>query len=338
MNEKENIINRIICSMLPSLSSDQIDELRRQLHAHLCQYDITPQKTALIPWDGSAYAVIDQFCSAKLATGKSRRTIEQYRLAARAMVDYICKPVQQITDDDITRFFIHHRATHNVGETTMHNIRAYLSSFFGWCRRARIINENPMDLVEAIRPDVRVQRPFADEDVVQMRDACEAARGRTRLRNKAILDMLNSSMVRVSELIGLDRTDIDLGRRECIVYGKGNKERVVYFDAATKIHLQEYLASRTDSCPALFIGSKAPARRLTAEAIRSILAGIGQQGHVAKVHPHRFRRTGATRCLRHGVPIDAVSKMMGHAEIATTQLYAQQSTDALKYQFSTVYA
>jgi site-specific recombinase XerD len=188
-----------------------------------------------------------------------------------------------------------------------------------------------MDLVETIKPDKLVKLPFSDEEVVALKDSCK------ELRDKAMVDFLNSSMIRVGELVKLNRDDIFFGERECVVFGKGRKERIAYFDSSAKMHLEEYLKARTDSSPALFVSLGEKANRLSVKGVQTRLKLIGKQANVTKVHPHRFRRTGATRCLIKGVPLDILQELMGHSDIKTTQIYAKNNKQTIKSYFTRVY-
>lgn len=329
---KNTIINEIVCAMMPVLEQEQLDELKRQLNIQFAKYDVSLKETALVVYDDTDYEIIKKFAMAKLATGKSQRTVKNYCAVIKALADSSEKSVVEMNEDDIVSYLYSYQTTHKIGNTTLRNMRAYLSSFFSWCRKSRIIDRNPMDMVGTIRSDTKIKKPFSDEEVVALKDACETP------RELALIDFLDSSMVRIGELVGLDRDNIQINERECVVYGKGRKERIAYFDGAAKKHLEEYLATRTDNNPALFVTERKPTNRLSAYGVRHVLKSIAKRADVSNVHAHRFRRTGATRCLDRGMPLDVLSGMMGHTDTKTTQIYARRNSRVVKNYYLSVYA
>lgn len=331
---KEELINNIICSMIETLNSGQLQHLKQQLRIHLSRYDVSEAYTELAEYSSLdySYELLQKFIKSKIASGRKISTCQIYKSTISSVLQYINKPVTQITEEDISSYLYEYQTVGRAQNTTVRNCRAYLSSFFSWLRRNRYIQQNPIDLVDSIKLCEKVKKPYTDEELVSLKDNAG------NLRNLAIVDFLNSSMVRVSELCRLNRNDIVFDSRECIVLGKGNKERTVYFDGQTKRHLEEYLKTRTDEHPALFVHLRNGRNiRLKASGIRKMLKDIGNEANIEKVHPHRFRRTGATRCLINDVPLDHVQALLGHSDIKTTQIYAKCNKAAVKNSFTRVY-
>lgn len=322
---KTEIINNIINSMASVLNGQQIEKLKEQLYISLNNVDLVKRETSLSVCEEQNHILLKNFLGAKIAAGKTKRTIKAYGSLISYALNDINKNITDINEDDIRLFLYRCRAKGNT-TVTMRNTRAYLSTFFGWLRKNKYIASNPIDLVEPIKIEKTIKKPFTDEEVVILKDNCD------NLRDRAIIDLLNSSMIRVSELVGLNRDDVVMSERECLVYGKGQKERVVYFDGEAKIHLEEYLKSRKDDNPALFV-SKNGRNRLKDTGIRSILSKLSEKTNVNKVHPHRFRRTGATRCLTRGMKLEELQTILGHKDVQTTLIYTDINKNRLKFAY-----
>ena len=240
-------------------------------------------------------------------------------------MEQINKHILSIETDDIRNYLIQYQETRSVGKVTMDNIRRILSSFFNWLEDEGHILKSPVRRIHKMKLGRTVKDVFSDEDLEILRDSCETG------RDLAIVDMLYSTGIRVGELVRLNRSDIDFNERECIVLGKGNCERQVYFDARTKLHLQTYLNSRTDNEDALFISLKRPYRRITISSVESMLSNLGKKALIRKVHPHKFRRSMATHAIDRGMPIEQVQKLLGHVRIDTTLHYALVNQNNVKY-------
>lgn len=256
------------------------------------------------------------FISAKTVEGCSERTLRYYKTTLDKALLEISLPVPQITTDDLRSYLESYQLTGKTSQVTVDNVRRILSSFFSWLEEEDHIIKSPMRRIHKVRSCKTVKATFTDEELEEMRDSCSNA------RDLALIDLLSSTGMRVGELVGLDRDDIDFERRECIVLGKGNKQRVVYFDARTKVHLKNYLASRSDSNEALFVALQNPARRLMIGGVESRLRKLGNSLSIDRVHPHKFRRTLATRAIDKGMPIEQVQRLLGHQKIDTTLMYA----------------
>lgn len=184
--------------------------------------------------------------------------------------------------------------------------------------------KSPVRRIHKVRSEITVKETISDEQLETLRDNC------TELRDLAMVDFLASSGVRVGELVRINRSDIDFGERQCVVLGKGNKERTVYFNARAKIHLQNYLASRTDSSEALFVSLAAPFNRLTISGVEYRIRQLGKSSNIGRLHPHKFRRTMATMAIDRGMPIEQVQRLLGHVKIDTTLHYAMVNQNNVK--------
>ena len=256
------------------------------------------------------------FLDAKRIEGCSDRTLQYYRTTVEQMLKKVTTPIRRITTDEIRAYLVDYQQNGRCGKVTVDNIRRNISSFFSWLVEEDYILKSPMRRIHKIKTKTVVKEVISDESMERMRDAC------TEKRDLAILDLLYSTGIRVGELVRLNITDVDLEQRECIVFGKGDKERRVYFDAKAKVHLTEYLASRRDGNPALFVTLDAPYTRLKISGVEIRLRQLGRRLSLERIHPHKFRRTMATRAIDKGMPIEQVQKILGHAQIDTTMQYA----------------
>lgn len=232
------------------------------------------------------------------------------------MIRRIPLEIRKITTDDIREYLAEYQKMNSCGKVTVDNVRRNLSSFFSWLEEEDYILKSPMRRIHKIKTKQAVKEVITDEMIEQLRDHCKCK------RDLAMIDLLYSTGIRVGELVGLNRTDINFGERECVVYGKGDKERRVYFDAKSKLHLQDYLKERVDDNPALFVTLDAPYERLKISGVEIRVRELGRKLNMDKIHPHKFRRTMATRAIDKGMPIEQVQKILGHSQIDTTMQYA----------------
>ena len=240
------------------------------------------------------------------------------------MIVGIGKPPQQIMTDEIRQYLTGYQAERNASKVTIDNIRRILSSFFSWLEDEDYILKSPVRRIHKVKTGKVVKEVYSDEALELMRDSC------TTIRDLALIDLLASSGMRVGELVALNRDDINFNERECVVFGKGDKERLAYFDARTKIHLQNYLNSRSDDNPALFVSLVSPHRRLMICGVETRLREMGRRLNIPKVHPHKFRRTLATSAIDKGMPIEQVQQLLGHQKIDTTMHYAMVKQQNVK--------
>ena len=256
------------------------------------------------------------FLDAKQIEGCSDRTIQYYRTTIEHLFDIVDSPIRRITTEEIRKYLVEYQKMNNCSNVTIDNIRRNISSFFSWLEDEDYILKSPMKRIHKIKTIQQVKETISDEAIEQLRDSCSCS------RDLAMIDLLYSTGVRVGELVNLNIDDVDFESRECVVFGKGNKERKVYFDAKAKLHLQNYLNERTDTNPALFVTLDAPYDRLKISGVEIRVRNLGRILHMNKIHPHKFRRTMATRAIDKGMPIEQVQKILGHSQIDTTMQYA----------------
>ena len=266
----------------------------------------------------------EKFLSAKAIEGCSPKTINYYKQTINKMYKYIDKSFVCISTDDLRHYLIDYQINGNLSRVTVDNVRRILSSFFGWLEDEDYILKSPVRRIHKVKSITAIKDTYSDEALEIMRDNCD------NLRDLAIIDMLASTGMRVGEMVLLNRCDVDFQERECVVLGKGSKERIVYFDARTKLHLKNYLASRQDNNPALFVTLKDPHQRLQIGGIERRLRDIGKKLKIQQVHPHKFRRTLATIAIDKGMPIEQLQKLLGHQRIDTTLQYAMVKQSNVK--------
>ena len=267
---------------------------------------------------------VQVFLAAKRVEGCSEKTIRYYDSTLRNVLKTINKDVLQITTDDLRLYLDDYQSNRSAGKTTIDNIRRILSSFFSWLEDEDYIMKSPVRRIHKVKTCKTVKETYSDETLEIMRDHCES------IRDLALIDLLASTGMRVGELVLLDRDDIDFANRECVVLGKGNKQRKVYFDAKAKIHIQNYLNSRTDDNPALFVSLQQPHNRLQILGIEIRLHDLGEKLNLCRVHPHKFRRTLATMAIDKGMPIEQVQQLLGHQNVDTTLQYAMVNQNNVK--------
>ena len=276
----------------------------------------------------SQYKILKSFLLAKKFEGCSVETLKGYFNVLFNFIQYIDVSLIDVKSDDIRKYLVYYQETHNVKPITVESMRRVLLSFYTWLFNEEYIVKNPVAKIKKIKVQKTIKKPFTDEELEKIKDACNC------YRDLALVEFLYSSGIRVSELCALDIGDMDFSNRETVVYGKGGKERVVYFDAKTKLHLQRYINLRTDTNPALFVRRKYPFARIDKGGIEFILKELGEKAEVNDVHPHRFRRTFATNLLDKGVPIEQVQILLGHSKIDTTLIYASINQQSVKLNHS----
>lgn len=318
---KQNLITDIVQGMLPYLSNAQTEKLHEVLQHTIFNYDVTLAERSK---EISVENLVEPFLAAKKIEGCSEKTLKYYYATIQSMLDEIKKDVKHIVTDDIRCYLTEYQANKKSSKTTIDNIRRILSSFFSWLEDEDYILKSPVRRIHKVKTGTNIKETYSDEALEIMRDNC------VELRDLAIIDMLASTGMRVGEMVLLNREDVDFNERECVVFGKGNKERIVYFDARTKIHLQNYLSKRKDNNPALFVSLKAPYDRLKIGGVEVRLRNFGKQLGLNKVHPHKFRRTLATMAIDKGMPIEQLQKLLGHSKIDTTLQYAMVKQSNVK--------
>ena len=267
---------------------------------------------------------LQMFLDAKRIEGCSERTIQYYRVTVEHLFSKMNQSVRRITTEEIRTYLSDYQKINRCSNVTIDNIRRNISSFFSWLEEEDYILKSPMKRIHKIKTKTVVKSVITDEGIKKLRDNC------AEIRDLAIIDLLYSTGIRVGELVNLNIEDIDLEGRECIVYGKGDKERRVYFDAKAKVHLKEYIEKRKDNSEALFVTLDAPHNRLKISGVEIRLRQLGRQLKLDRIHPHKFRRTMATRAIDKGMPIEQVQKILGHSQIDTTMQYAMVNQNNVK--------
>ncbi len=313
----KEIVFEILNDMAEDLSVMQLKKLQEVLLKRFVEAEHTPE-----PAQNKEY--LEMFIHAKKIEGCSERTIAYYRSTIECMLNKITTPVRKISTEEIREYLSEYQKRNDCGKTTLDNIRRNISSFFSWLEEEDHILKSPIRRIHKIKTKTVVKEVISDEDIERLRDSCEV------LRDVAIIDLLYSTGMRVGELVHLNIADINFEERECVVYGKGDKERRVYFDAKSKLHLQNYIASRNDSNPALFVSLDAPFDRLKISGVEIRLRELGRKLNISRIHPHKFRRTMATRAIDKGMPIEQVQKVLGHSQIDTTMQYAVVNQNNVK--------
>jgi len=320
---KELIINQIIAEMLPILNNFQNEKLKLVLESKLSKYQLE-EITISNQNIEDDIKLINLFIEAKHIEGCSDKSLNYYKNVIRKMLDAIKKSVKEIQTDDLRQYLTNYQNERKVSKVSIDNVRRILSSFYGWLEDENYILKSPVRRIHKVKTDICIKETYTDETLEVMRDNCKD------LRDLAIIDLLSSTGMRIGEMVLLNRNDIDFNERECIVFGKGNKERLVYFDARTKIHLKNYLDNRTDSNDALFVSIRKPYKRVTIGGVEARLRKFGEMLNIKKVHPHKFRRTLATIAIDKGMPIEQVQQLLGHKRIDTTLQYAMVKQSNIK--------
>ena len=318
----DNLINEIEQAMLNVLDNEQLGQLRKVLNYTFRNVCVTEKEP--LNAEGNNQALIENFIAAKKVEGCSDKSISYYKSTIINALKKIEKEVVHVTTDDLRGYLNDYQAESGASKVTVDNIRRILSSFFSWLEEENYIVKSPVRRIHKVKVGKTVKETYTDEALEQMRDHCSNA------RDLALIDLLASTGMRVGELVKLNRSDIDYQNRECIVTGKGDKQRKVYFDARTKIHLQKYVAGRTDSNEALFVSLLAPYNRLQISGVEIRLRQLGHELNIPKVHPHKFRRTLATMAIDKGMPIEQVQHLLGHQSLDTTLQYAMVNQNNVK--------
>lgn len=313
---KKTLINQIQTEMSGILNNAQRQKLSEVLEHCFFNLDVVALGNENLIQSKSNLTLKEEFLSAKQVEGCSERSVNYYSSTLDNLIKNLEKPFNQIETEDLRIYLSEYQKKNNASKQTIDNIRRILSSFFTWLEDEDYILKSPVRRIHKIKTMKQVKETYSDEALEKLRDNCKT------IRDLALIDMLASTGMRVGELVKLNRIDVDFVNRECVVLGKGSKERVVYFDARTKLHLQNYLNSRTDDNEALFVSLLEPHNRLEIAGVEIMLRKLGRSLEINKVHPHKFRRTLATRAIDKGMPIEQVQKLLGHQKIDTTMEYA----------------
>ena len=308
--------------MLPYLDNAQLKQLRQTMEQTLYRFNVTEENSGLKEEKNTD--LITLFITAKRIEGCSEKTLKYYKTTIDAMASFLGKDVRRIITEDLRAYLTQYQSKKHSSKVTIDNIRRILSSFFSWLEDEDYIIKSPVRRIHKVKTTSSIKETYSDEELEKMRDNCAEP------RDLAMIDLLASTGMRVGEMVLLNRDDINFSERECVVFGKGDKERVVYFDARAKLHLQDYINSRTDDDPALFVSLKSPHKRIQIGGVEHRLREMGKQLNISKVHPHKFRRTLATMAIDKGMPIEQLQRLLGHQKIDTTLQYAMVKQSNVK--------
>ena len=318
---KKQLIQEVQRQMLPFLNNAQLKQLQSVLEGVLSGVELSHSAGMV---ESAKVDTVVCFINAKRIEGCSEKTFSYYRQTIVSMLSGIDKEPQEIVTEDLRKYLTEYQTSRKSSKVTIDNIRRILSSYFSWLEDEDYIVKSPVRRIHKVKTAKVIKETYTDEALEIMRDNC------CNVRDLAMIDLLASSGMRVGEMIALNRDDINFNERECVVFGKGSKERIVYFDARTKIHLQNYLESRTDTCSALFVSLTAPNDRLQIGGVERRLRELGKRLNLPRVHPHKFRRTLATSAIDKGMPIEQVQQLLGHQKIDTTMHYAMVKQQNVK--------
>jgi site-specific recombinase XerD len=313
---KDELKQQIMAQMASTLNFQQMQLLGKVLRQQLNRVAISVKGDPNVPKKETNISLLELFISSKKVEGCSEKSLKYYRNTITVLYKKLNKEITHISTNDLRSYLAEYQETNNSSKVTIDNIRRIFSSFFTWLENEDYILKSPVRRISKVKTAKTIKEILSDEDIEVLRDNCH------QKRDLALVDMLSSTGIRVGELVQINRKDIDFHERSCIVTGKGNKEREVYFDARTKLHLMQYLKNRTDTDDALFVSHAKPHSRLGIGGVETVLRQLGRKTSIRKVHPHKFRRTLATMAIDKGMPIEQVQKLLGHVKIDTTLHYA----------------
>lgn len=317
---KNSLIRTINSEMNSYLNNYQLEKLNEILEYNFYNYEVVEIEENKKDFEDYT----ELFIASKKVEGCSERTLNYYQTTIDNMLEVIDKNIKTIDTNDLRSYLTNYQNKNNCSKVTIDNVRRILSSFFSWLEDEDYIIKSPIRRIHKIKTTKIIRETYTDETIEKLRDGCE------EIRDLALIDFLSSTGVRVGELVRLNREDINFEERSCIVFGKGSKEREVYFDARTKLHLEKYLSMRKDNNPALFVSLLAPYDRLEISGVEIRLRKLGNDLELQRVHPHKFRRTMATKAIDKGMPIEQVQRLLGHAKIDTTLQYAMVNQNNVK--------
>lgn len=327
MDARTEIINQVLDALV-DIDCVIRERVEHVLHIKLKDYKVEKRCTDVILHDGTAIGLLKKFLATKRLEGKAEKTLKKYQPELERFIYALKKPIYEVETYDLRLYLAIYKEKRKVSNRTLDNMRKTLSSFFSWLAAEGFLGRNPAAALQQIRYEKVVRKAFSSVERERIKNACN------NLRDRALTEFLYTSGLRVSEVVRLDRNDIDFVKRQAVVLGKGGKERIFYLSEVATEYLQEYLRSRTDNNPALFVGNKVPHKRLSKNGIESVIKRIGKDAGVEKVHPHRFRRTLATDLVRKNVPIQDVAEILGHADLRTTQVYVCIYQESVQYHYN----
>ena len=323
MEEKFRV--ELLTMLGKSMSKELVSAVDMALTALFQKYDVSEACTDLAVCDDSNERIINTYIASMRLEGRSEKTLKQYYDALTKLLDEIPKSIKDIRTNDIRYHLAHYQTTHKVSNATVNNKRKFLSAFFVWATREDIVDKNPMLKINSIKEKYVTKKPFSDIELAKIRDALEDN------REKALVEFLLSTGCRVSEVAGLKVGNIDFRTGECVVLGKGNKERTVYLNNKSMYYLERYLGGLVDAERPLFMNARG--RGMTKQNIEELMRIIGKRAGVSKVHPHRFRRTMATNAMKRGMPVQYIQVILGHSKLDTTMIYCIYDKEVVKAEY-----
>lgn len=323
---KIEVISNITRDMQGSLTDYQLNKLKESLIINFENIEFIIKTDEIKHQEDldENVRMINNFISSKEVEGCSNRTIKYYQEIIDKFIDSFDKSIKNINAEEIRQYLSEYKECSSCNSTTIDNIRRVLSSLFSWLEDEDYIIKSPVRKIHKIKTASMVREILTDENLEKLRDECAS------VRDLSLIELLISTGMRVGEIVNLNIDDLNFEDRSCIVLGKGNKQREVYFDAKTKLHLKQYLYKRNDENIALFVSSKKPYQRLSISGIELIIRKLGKVSNISNVHPHKFRRTLATMAIDKGMPIEQVQKLLGHVKIDTTMHYAMVNQSNVK--------
>jgi len=313
---KELVKQGIMKEMAGALNFQQMQLLENVLRQNFREIEMNCTTKESFSTANQKKSLLEVFIAAKKVEGCSEKSLKYYQFTIEMMLNMVNKNITEISTDDLRSYLSNYQSRKNSSKVTIDNIRRIFSSFFSWLEDEDYILKSPVRRIHKVKSAKTVKTILNDEEIEVLRDNCK------EIRDLALVEILSSTGIRVGELVKINRDDIDFHERSCIVTGKGNKEREVYFDARSKLHLKRYLQGRTDDNKALFVSLSKPHDRLSIGGVESVLRKLGAKSNITKLHPHKFRRTLATMAIDKGMPIEQVQKLLGHVKIDTTLHYA----------------
>lgn len=323
---KNKLITDITNDLKFTVSDKQLEKIQEILVIKFKKYQIIlkPNDYEKKKETEENYKLINTYLSAKEIEGCSQRTIKYYREIIEKLMHKLSKNIKEINTEDIRKYLTEYKDINKCNSVTIDNIRRVFSSFFSWLEDEDYIIKSPVRRIHKIKTAQIVKETYTDENIEKMRDKCK------NIRNLAMIELLVSTGIRAGELVNLNINDFNFEERSCIVLGKGKKQREVYYDARTKIHLLQYIHTRKDNNEALFVSMNKPYQRLSISGIELIIRKLGLEIKINRAYPHKFRRTLATMAIDKGMPIEQVQKLLGHVKIETTMHYAMVNQNNVK--------
>lgn len=327
----DEVITNIMYRMSDIIEEkERLNQVKALLYMQLSQFQIFKEETAVSTHVDNSEHLVKQYLACLAVRGCTEKTVLAYKQEYKMFFGMVNKSVQDITTNDIRGYLAHCKFSRKNSDNTINNRITMLRTLFTWLAEEECIEKNPMLRIKENKVERKVKEVFTDEQVTMIRDIAF----KQNIRDIAIIDFLYRTGVRISELVTLNRDDIDFVGRQCIVFGKGRKERPVYFNGDVAVHLREYLDSRTDDCPALFVSLRKPHKRLTVSGVQYMLRDLSKKDkrlNGVQVNPHKWRRQFVTELLEKDVPITLVADLVGHSSIGTTKAnYANYSKSKAK--------